>query len=38
MTLHLTDEDARLLRSILVDFCDTFEDTDEESDRVELAQ
>jgi hypothetical protein len=34
MTLHLSTEDARLLRGILLDFAEAFEDMDEEADRV----
>ena len=37
MTLHLTIEDARLLRGILLDFAETFDDCEEEADRVAVA-
>jgi hypothetical protein len=37
MTLHLTTGDARLLRGILLDFAETFEDCEEEADRVAVA-
>ena len=37
MTLHLSTDDAQLLRDILLDFAETFEDMDEETDRVAVA-
>jgi hypothetical protein len=37
MTLHLSIEDARLLRGILLDFAETFEEMDGETDRVAVA-
>jgi hypothetical protein len=37
MTLHLSAEDARLLRGILLDFAETFDDCEEEADRVAVA-
>ena len=37
MTLHLSTEDARLLRGILLDFVDAFGDFDESADQVAVA-
>jgi hypothetical protein len=37
LTLTLTDSEARLLRTVLVDFAETFADEDAEADRVALA-
>lgn len=37
MTLHLSIGDARLLRGMLLDFAETFEDMGEDADRVAVA-
>jgi hypothetical protein len=37
VSLYLEPEEARLLRTILTDFAETFEDCEEEADRVAVA-